>query len=355
MRKNETVIFNQLGAVAEGWYWALRSKSLKKERVQAASLTGRDLAIYRAADGSAVALDAYCPHMGAHLAQGRVEGRAIRCFFHNWKYDASGRCVETPCLPGRSPAAAKVKSYPVCERYGLIWVWIGDTQPSHEVPAPPELRGRAFDYSLGNRFRKKCHPNVVMINAIDEQHFQTVHRLPGHVLKMDAVIHSRHNIEFCNTGHLPRDKWLGRLVARFYKGPLTYKLSYWYGSTGTVCLGPDFLHLYLMFALRQTPEGHAEGQAIVFTKKRSGPWGWVFNRLVLWATKMVSLYFAKGDTKVFEAIRFDFKTPIPADRSVISFIRHLERQALVPWANNGHPVNSTAAEAAGGTLADVAR
>ena len=87
-----------------------------------------------------VALDAYCAHMGAHLAEGRVEGNALRCFFHRWRYDADGRCSDVPCLDGAPTPRMRVRAWPTAERHGLVWVWTGET-PAHDVPEVPELAG----------------------------------------------------------------------------------------------------------------------------------------------------------------------------------------------------------------------
>ena len=70
-------VFNRPDRVVEGWYWALPAHALKRGTVKPVNLMGRELAIYRGQDGVAVAMDAYCPHMGAHLAQGRG-GRRCR-------------------------------------------------------------------------------------------------------------------------------------------------------------------------------------------------------------------------------------------------------------------------------------
>jgi phenylpropionate dioxygenase-like ring-hydroxylating dioxygenase large terminal subunit len=319
-------IFNRTDVVAEGWYWLMPSATLRKGMVRPANIFGNELAVYRAADGTVAALDAYCPHMGAHLAEGKVEGNQLRCFFHNWCFDKSGACVDIPCLNGSIPAVS-ARAWNVAEKHGLIWIWLAAGKPTEEVPEPPELKGTEYVASLGNRFLKNCHPNVVMVNAIDEQHFQTVHRMPGHILSMTPEAKTQTYIAFRNTGRVPTQSFFGRMIAPLYKNALTYDLDYWYGSTGTVTLGPDFLHLYLMFALRLSDDGKTEGFAVAFTRARKGIFGLAFNWLVLEVTKLAGLYFALGDTRVFQTIRFDFKTPIHADRAVIAFIHHLERQS----------------------------
>ncbi len=332
----KTLVFNNKEALIEGWYWLLRADDLRPGQVRAVTLMGRELAIYRGTDGKVVAMDAYCPHMGAHLAEGRVEGTDLRCFFHHWKYDAQGRCTEIPALGQGCPSVkARVRTWPVEEQHGLIWLWTG-VEARHPVPTVPELQGQQADWMLGSRFTKNCHPNVLLINAIDEHHFASVHRLPV-PLYMEAREVHENCIEFGNTTRVPQTSLFTRFLSRFYRGPLTYAMSYWYGSTGTVTLGPDFLHFHILFALRPTREGRTEGQTILITKKRPGPGGYLINRVLLRLTQFVGAYFANGDTKVFQTIRFDLKTPIPADHAILDFIRHTECQKTAVWLDQERP------------------
>ena len=108
-------------------------------------------------------------------------------------------------------------------------------------------------------------------------------------------------------------------------------MTYWNGGTGSVTLGPDCLHFYLMFALHATEDGRTEGQTIMFTRKRRGVFGYCFDQVVLFLTSMVGGYFAKGDTLIFSTIRFNLKTPINADRVILRFIQHIEQQRTVAW------------------------
>lgn len=335
-------VFNNAGRITEGWYWAMRADRLPRRRARALNFLGRELTIYRGADGRPIALEAYCPHMGAHLAEGKVEGDAIRCLFHHWKYDATGRCVEIPCQR-ESDFVPRLASFPVVESYGLIWIWAGRSAPG-PLPFVPELGGREVEYRLANRFIKRCHPNVMMINAIDAQHFNSVHRLPVN-LRLEPTTLSRHTILFQNTTEVQPRSWFTRLARRFYQGALTYVMSYWYGSTGTVTIGPDALHFHLIFALRPTADGRSEGQTILVTRKRRGLTGKALSRGLLWLTRLVGAYFAKGDTRIFESIRFNLRTPIKADAAIVEFIRHVEGQATVAW---GLPAEATQKEGPAG-------
>jgi phenylpropionate dioxygenase-like ring-hydroxylating dioxygenase large terminal subunit len=331
-------IFNQRHVIAEGWYWLLQSRYLKKGQVKAVEIVGNKLAVFRGMDGTVAALDAYCPHMGSHLAEGKVDGNQLRCFFHNWRYNAEGQCTDIPCSMPGYPIQVSTRSWHVKEKYNLVWIWLGHGEPLEAIPEVPELAGTEYQSSIGKPLLKHCHPNVVMINAIDEQHFKTVHHLPGEILCLKAEAKAKNRIEFCNQGSVPKTSLFGKLVSLFYKNKLTYDLNYWYGSVGTLALGPDFLHLYLMFALRLTSEGRTEGQMLVFTPKRTGFLGWVVNYFILEATKVASSYFANGDTQIFQSIEFNLKTPTPADRSLVAFINHLEQQTLIEvpagWVHN---------------------
>lgn len=336
----EGALFNRADRIAEGWHWLLRSEELRPGQVRPVELMGKALAVFRGQDGKVRALDAHCPHMGAHLAEGKVEGRTLRCFFHGWRYDGAGRCVEVPSLAGCPLAAAKTVSWPVEERYGLVWIWTGP-EARGPVPFAPELEGLETAHALGGRFEKNCQPGVMLINAIDEHHFNTVHRLPVELYMQEEVL-GPERIRFSNATR-PPDTRLGRLFKRFYRGAVTYSMCYWYGGTGTVTLGPDFLHFYILFALRPRAGGGTVGQTVLLTRARPGLRGRLLNRALLFATRLVGGYFAHGDTKVFQTIRFDLRTPVKADHAVLALIRHTDGQRVADW---GHSKPEPALEAA---------
>lgn len=325
----KTEVFNNTSVVTEGWYWVFASKDLRKKKAKGVSLFGRDLVLYRSESGKVRALDAYCPHMGAHLKEGKVEGDSIRCFFHRWQINADGRCVDIPCQ-NETRGIKPIQTWNVDERYNLIWIWVGDGEPTCSIPEAPELEGEEVSSILGKPFLKECAPGVMMINAIDAQHFQSVHHL-SIPLYMKAEKKSRHQIVFDNTTVADRSSFTMRLIGLFYKKRLTYDLSYWFGNTGCVTLGPDFLHFYIMFSLRQNAAGFSEGQTILITKKRSGLTGKIINVLLLKVTQVVGNYFARGDTKIFKSIKFQFNHPIKADEAIVKFIQHVEGQSTLPW------------------------
>jgi phenylpropionate dioxygenase-like ring-hydroxylating dioxygenase large terminal subunit len=333
----QTKIFGQKSAVIESWYWAFKSSDIKRSKVKHLNFLGEELAVYRGDDGVVRAVGAYCPHMGAHLAEGKVDGKGIRCFFHHWKFDETGELVDIPCRkkPGLK---APIKHYPVTEKYGAIWIYTGEN-PKHGVHEIPELIGINLDSSFGNQFIKECHPNVVMINAIDAHHFTSVHNLPVDV-KFETKVLSENTIQFNNTTKIPKSRWYLRFFRKFYADALTYSMCYTSGSTGSVTVGPDFLHCHIIFALRPTKEGKTEGLTILVTKNR-GLIGKFINPIILFATKCVGNYFAKGDTEVFKTIKFKFSHPIKEDESIIKFVQHLEKQRTTTWGFGEVEQNNT--------------
>lgn len=342
----KTKVFNRPDAIVEGWYWAMPSKELKKGQIKHLNFLGEELAIARLEDGTVRSYEAYCPHMGAHLAEGKVEGQGVRCFFHHWKFNGEGELDDIPCRKGKL-LDLKIKHYPTQEEYGMIWIWTG-LKATKPIPYIPELLNTPLDYSHGNCFIKKCHPNVVMINAIDAHHFTSVHNLPVDV-KFDTQELNENCITFENRTTIPRTQFLLKFFSKFYSKYLTYNMCYWNGSTGSVTVGPDFLHCHIIFALKPTKEGYAHGQTILVTPKRKGILR-LFNPIILFATKLVGNYFAKGDTQVFETIKFSFQNPIKEDDSIIKFIQHTEKMKCASW---GFAKNQTSSVDALASFEDV--
>jgi len=341
----DTKVFNNPAVFVEGWYWALPSTELKGKPV-GVELLGKNLVIYRGKSGQAYALDAYCPHMGAHFKEGKVDGEAIRCGFHDWKFSEKGKCINIPCQKYRDKTeiVPPVNTYPLEEKYGLIWIHSsGNAEKASQDPLPQfsELGPDAeMEVLVRERTFRPCRPEVVMLNAIDAHHFNSVHpaasRLTGE-MDLRAIRLNRQAIRLDNQSPVPTYNWIGRLLKPFYsKNILTYFLDYWYASTGVVTLGPDFLHLYLMFPHRPTVQGGTEGIMLFATRKRKGPLGWLLARLIVWVTYIAGNYFEKGDRLIFESIRFSMRAPVKADHPIIEFIRHSEEQVSrpLPWKDS---------------------
>jgi phenylpropionate dioxygenase-like ring-hydroxylating dioxygenase large terminal subunit len=98
------------------WYVAAWSHEIAAHGMLARTITRMPLLFWRDGAGEVVALDDRCCHRAAPLSKGRREGDNIRCMYHGLLFDRTGRCVEIPSQDF-IPPAAKVRAYPVVERF----------------------------------------------------------------------------------------------------------------------------------------------------------------------------------------------------------------------------------------------
>ena len=97
---------------------------------------GEDLILFRDGSGRPGLVHPRCAHRGASLYYGKVEERGIRCCYHGWLWDAEGKCLEQPCEPGGGARRDNFRQpwYPVTERYGLVFAYLG---PPAKKPVLP--------------------------------------------------------------------------------------------------------------------------------------------------------------------------------------------------------------------------
>jgi len=93
---------------------------------------GEDFVLFRSSKRQYGLLDRRCPHRQADLAYGRWEDGNLRCVFHGWLFDVTGKCLQTPAEPAGSRLCESVRqrAYPVLERSGIVFAWLGAGEPS---------------------------------------------------------------------------------------------------------------------------------------------------------------------------------------------------------------------------------
>src|SRR5579884_1933852 len=106
------------------WYVAATDAEIGRKPLSRMIL-GEPVVIFRAEDGTPVAFEDRCPHRHLPLSMGKLVGDSVQCLYHGLRFGRDGRCVH---IPGQDhiPQAAKVRTYPVVERYHWIWIWMGD-------------------------------------------------------------------------------------------------------------------------------------------------------------------------------------------------------------------------------------
>jgi 5,5'-dehydrodivanillate O-demethylase len=155
------------------WQPVYHSADIEPGSAKPLRIMGETLALYRGTSGVLHLVDGLCPHRGTRLSAGRVEGDAIRCFYHGWKFDATGQCVEQPAEESRFCAKVRIPSYPVREYLGLVFACLS-AGPPPEFPLYPEFE--CFDGLLEiDSYQRGCNYYQNLENALDMSHVGYVH------------------------------------------------------------------------------------------------------------------------------------------------------------------------------------
>jgi phenylpropionate dioxygenase-like ring-hydroxylating dioxygenase large terminal subunit len=166
-----------LGSLKEHWYPVARSARLKAGQSLGVQVWGTPIALWRSREGVPAAFVDRCPHRGAALSGGYVDGETLLCGYHGWRFGANGNCLEIPTeKPESSKACARtVETFRVFEQDELVWVWFGN--PATEGPKPTpvaSLCGPGFSFWHTDRIFRSAVLDVVE-NFLDSSHTSFVH------------------------------------------------------------------------------------------------------------------------------------------------------------------------------------
>ncbi|MCY0964698.1 aromatic ring-hydroxylating dioxygenase subunit alpha [Parathalassolituus penaei] len=159
------------------WYVAALATEVDNEALFSRTLLETSVLIYRRADGTPVAMQDRCPHRFVPLSMGKRDGDDVVCPYHGLKFDCSGKCNHNPHGNQLIPKAAQVRSFPLVERYGFLWIWLGDREQANPDLIPnygPLVDGHpnAVGYTYMPR---DCHYEVIIDNVMDLSHVDHLH------------------------------------------------------------------------------------------------------------------------------------------------------------------------------------
>jgi len=177
-----------------GWFAVLLSKDLAPGDVRTVKYFGKELVVYRTSSGEAVAVDPFCPHLGAHLGHGgKLEGDVLRCPFHGWSFGPDGACRGAPGSE-KIPRAA-LRKYPLVEQDDVISVF-HDAEGRDATPFPfPPLGMDGFTESRFVEWTLRSHPQEICENTVDMAHLQPIHGVVGaHVVKKPLIDGTHMNV-----------------------------------------------------------------------------------------------------------------------------------------------------------------
>jgi len=169
------------------WTAVHRSEDLPPGHAKPIRIMGEDFTLYRGekgggSSGRAQVFDYRCPHRGALLHLGWVEGDDLRCLYHGWKFDCSGQCVEQPAEDAGFARKVKARSWPTREHMGLVFAYFGEGEPPAWPPYPePPQKGLIHCWNVET---VPCNWLQCYENTADEVHVAFVHRPGGSHAKM---------------------------------------------------------------------------------------------------------------------------------------------------------------------------
>ncbi|MCU0968700.1 MAG: aromatic ring-hydroxylating dioxygenase subunit alpha [Rubrivivax sp.] len=153
------------------WWWPVAAEGEVADAPLAVELLGDPLVLWRDGGGAPVLFADRCPHRGARLSMGRVEGGTLRCAYHGWRFDGGGRCIAVPSAPGfEPPASCAARALSVQVAHGMVWAGFDGAEAG-----PPVLDGLAQRRLVYGPFDVETSAPRAVENFLDTSHFAFVH------------------------------------------------------------------------------------------------------------------------------------------------------------------------------------
>jgi phenylpropionate dioxygenase-like ring-hydroxylating dioxygenase large terminal subunit len=164
------------------WYPICTVEELNEENPRRAELLGVRLVAFRDEAGAAHVLADTCIHRGGSLSKGKVIGANLQCPYHGWEYNGAGKCTKIPSMQdGNPPGRAKVDSYPVQEKYGIVFAFLGDLPEAERPPLHlvEEFGLEGWQFSGPLTFELDAYYERSIENGMDPVHNEFVHPAQG--------------------------------------------------------------------------------------------------------------------------------------------------------------------------------
>ena len=165
------------------WYPVVRSEDLGTTP-QKVRMLAHDFVVFRDQAGKVAVLSDTCIHRGASLSQGKCkEDGTVQCPYHGWRFNAQGVCTRIPSIGSKTkpPPRARVDSYPVQEKYGIVFAFLGDLPEDQRPPimpveehGTPEWRATVITFDVNYHYERSIE------NGLDPAHNEYVHTTHGY-------------------------------------------------------------------------------------------------------------------------------------------------------------------------------
>jgi phenylpropionate dioxygenase-like ring-hydroxylating dioxygenase large terminal subunit len=211
------------------WYAMELGKNVTADKPLKIRRLNQNFVLFRDAAGAVQCLHDVCSHRGGSLGAGRIRDGHIECPYHGWQFNGGGDCVYIPSLGAdnqKIPARTKIDSYPVQEKYGLVFAFLGDLPPAQRPPLMcPDSNPQGYAYPpqqwrwVAMSWPIKANYERCVENGIDPSHNEFVHRAHG-------FMGNRQETYKVNQLDPVEHEWGGGFWHRFYAPPSTADVLY---------------------------------------------------------------------------------------------------------------------------------
>jgi phenylpropionate dioxygenase-like ring-hydroxylating dioxygenase large terminal subunit len=167
--------------IRDAWYCAGFTVGLKAGELKPLTILNEAVVLYRQSDGAAKALADRCPHRFAPLSKGKICDREVQCGYHGLRFNADGHCTHNPHGDGSIPKAATVRAYPVLERHGALWIWMGEPAQADpgKLPDFSEVEQRPGWTRVEGYLHVRANYQLMIDNLLDLSHVPFLHPFLG--------------------------------------------------------------------------------------------------------------------------------------------------------------------------------
>lgn len=180
------------------WYVAEWSKAVSSQPTRVKML-GLHFVLFRDDQGEVHCVSDTCIHRGGALGKGQVHNNCIRCPYHGWEFSTEGKLKYVPSMSARDssqvlPGNARIDSYPTEERYGMVWVFLGDLPEEERYPIPPLPEFDSVNWrAVHAEYTWQANAARVLENGIDLAHISFVH--PSYGFEQTAHLNQIEKLE----------------------------------------------------------------------------------------------------------------------------------------------------------------